>query len=884
MKDNTNQSESKILLAWQEDHYQISPRNSETIHLTVANLGSEPDFFEISVKGVPIEWVALDKPVIQLGAGERGAVELTITVPEPPQSRAGYFPLVVQVACMGKPDLSETISGELTIAAFQTEGRIGMLLSATQFAVVPGSSINIPILLHNRGLIPDTFRLGVEGLPTAWISTASAQTRLEAGQQKEIEFTIQPPRLVESKAGRRRFKIVIHSQTAPEQQEVAECALGVAVFSEFSSQLQPQQIAVEQSAQILVKNEGNSPGAFILDWVSEENLLIFERLQREAIPTTSGDEPQTRLSHIEMSGPQNLRLEPGETGSVEFRARSRSRPIFGGEYSIPFTTRVQSSSNQTVTQVGEVLDRALIPIWVPAVLGIVLISFVCLFLFLFNNSRNQAASATQTVQAGINQILGATQTAAFNQTQAVISGQEDSDGDGLTNNEEFRIGTDPYNPDTDRDELLDGDEVKNRQTNPLKADTDGDGLSDGEEVLRRNTDPLNPDTDADRLTDGNEVQRGTNPLHPDSDQDALKDGDEVSLGTNPLDPDTDKDLLLDGQETPPCPDPLNPDSDGDSIIDGQDLDPCDPNNPSLTATAVAGIPTATPVIPATPVVTNTPTPTLPVTPDIRGTILFESNRDGNIDIYLMNAADRSVTRLTDNPVVDSQPALAPDAFLVAYVTNQANNNEIYLTDIRGQTPINLTNNAADDQYPTWSPDGNWIAFTTNRDGNQEIYIMRRDGSDLRNLSNHPANDFAPTWFRSGGLLGGVEWIAFTSDRDGNQEIYLVNPDGSNLRNLSNNPANDYSPSGSSNSEQITFVSGRDGNPEIYRMNLDGSNQINLTNNGARDFDPFFGPTSEWVAFTSERDGNLEIYVIRRNGESAFNLTQNPAQDSNPTWR
>jgi TolB protein len=887
MNDNPNKPGGKILLSWDEDEVQIAPGNSKTTRLKVSNQGDVDDYYEINIKGLSNAWIAIDSPVVNIRAGEQSQIELTITVPEPPHSRSGRYPFEAQVTSQGNPDVSATISGELNVAAFQTEGRIGILLESVQFSVSPGSTITIPLVLHNRGLEADTFRLDVDGIPAAWISTTGARTTLDAGEQKEVELTIRPPQAAESTAGRRSFTIIAHSQKIPDQQAEVACVLIMAVYAAFSSQLQPHEIPAGESARVLVKNEGNAPDLYSLAWESQEENLTFEQVHRQTIPATEGGQPRTQVSYAVISEAQNLRVESGEVGHMEFRARPRSRPLFGGEYKLPFRTVVRSSSGQTATLDGEAQSRAIIPVWVPITLAIILLLLACLFTYMINRTQNQAASATQTAEAGVSMIAGATQTAAFNQTQAAIIGQEDSDGDGLTNSEEVTLGTDPNNADSDGDELLDGDEVRNLGTDPLNSDTDADGLSDGEEFIRRSTDPRNPDSDGDGLGDGDEVQRATDPLNPDTDQDGLGDGAEINLGTDPLNPDSDNDRLLDGQETPPCPDPLNPDSDGDGTIDGQDLDPCDPNNPSLTQTAEASLPTATEVVPTaeftpTPEATEPPPP--PEPPQLQGDILFESNRDGNLEIYSLNAADMSTARLTNNPVADVQAAYAPDSLRVAYVTNQENNNEIFLIGPNRQAPVNLTNNPADDQQPSWSPDGEWIAFTTNRDGNQEIYVMRSDGSELSNISNNPTNDLYPSWFRSSGLLGGQDWIAFTSDRDGNQEIYIVRPDGTDLRNLSNNPANDYSPSGSSVSEQIAFVSDRDGNPEVYIMNLDGANQANISNNSARDFDPVIGPTSNWVAFTSERDGNLEIYVVQTNGEGVYNITQNPAQDSNPSWR
>ena len=60
----------------------------------------------------------------------------------------------------------------------------------------------------------------------------------------------------------------------------------------------------------------------------------------------------------------------------------------------------------------------------------------------------------------------------------------DLDGDGITNDKEKTLGTDPEKRDTDGDKLLDGEEVSAFKTDPLKVDTDGDGVNDGDEVFK----------------------------------------------------------------------------------------------------------------------------------------------------------------------------------------------------------------------------------------------------------------------------------------------------------------------------------------------------------------------------------------------------------------
>jgi Tol biopolymer transport system component len=84
-------------------------------------------------------------------------------------------------------------------------------------------------------------------------------------------------------------------------------------------------------------------------------------------------------------------------------------------------------------------------------------------------------------------------------------------------------------------------------------------------------------------------------------------------------------------------------------------------------------------------------------------IAFYSDRDGNQEIYVMNAADGSnQTRLTYNNVTDSGSSWSPDGTKIAFASNQDGNLEIYLmnaADGSGQT--RLTNNTAAEGEPDW---------------------------------------------------------------------------------------------------------------------------------------------------------------------------------------
>ncbi|MDE7390501.1 MAG: starch-binding protein, partial [Lachnospiraceae bacterium] len=122
----------------------------------------------------------------------------------------------------------------------------------------------------------------------------------------------------------------------------------------------------------------------------------------------------------------------------------------------------------------------------------------------------------------------------------------DTDGDGLNDGDEVKLyGTDPLIVDTDGDRLPDGYEVLTLHTNPNSLDSNDDGITDDIEDFDSDnltnyeeyilgTDPYNADTDGDYLSDGEEVNvYHTDPLNPDTDGDGIMDGDEIILDLNP---------------------------------------------------------------------------------------------------------------------------------------------------------------------------------------------------------------------------------------------------------------------------------------------------------------------------------------------------------------
>jgi Tol biopolymer transport system component len=276
-------------------------------------------------------------------------------------------------------------------------------------------------------------------------------------------------------------------------------------------------------------------------------------------------------------------------------------------------------------------------------------------------------------------------------------------------------------------------------------------------------------------------------------------------------------------------------------------------------------------------------------------IAFQSDRDGNFEIYVMNADGSSLTRLTNHSSTDVDPTWSPDGRKIAFASNRDGNGEIYTMNADGSSLRRLTNNPAFDAVPSWSPDGQKIAFASDRFVNSGgahfwgIYVMEVDGSNVV-ATIAPFSDSDPAWSPDG------RRIAFVSIRQGDpvypiNDILTMNPDGSALSRLTDDPAADGFPAWSPAGSAIAFVTTRDYNSEIYVMNADGSAQTRLTNHDAFDGSPSWSPDGRQIAFSSNRDGdliddgrfNVEIYTMNADGSDVRRLTNSPGSDSQPAW-
>ena len=99
-------------------------------------------------------------------------------------------------------------------------------------------------------------------------------------------------------------------------------------------------------------------------------------------------------------------------------------------------------------------------------------------------------------------------------------------------------------------------------------------------------------------------------------------------------------------------------------------------------------------------------------------------------------------------VLTSLMAVVDAQAQIAFTSDRDGNSEIYVMDADGANQRRLTENRRDDVYPSWSPDSERIAFQSERDENPEIYVMDADGGNQQNLTNNRHSDYSPAWLNS----------------------------------------------------------------------------------------------------------------------------------------
>ncbi len=276
-------------------------------------------------------------------------------------------------------------------------------------------------------------------------------------------------------------------------------------------------------------------------------------------------------------------------------------------------------------------------------------------------------------------------------------------------------------------------------------------------------------------------------------------------------------------------------------------------------------------------------------------ILFVSERDGNWEIYLVQPDGSGLTRLTQAPQVDADPAWSPDGRRIAFRSRRDGSSDIFIMDADGTDPVNIVRDPGDswdDEFaPVWNPDGATLALFTDRfqpplgncrtgAGAHHLAFMPVTGGheNIREFDALPGEQVSFSWSPDG------RYLAFSSNCSGTvNRLYLWDRETDRVEKLTDGLSNDLHPAWSHNGRYLAFTSNLEGNNDIYLLELASGTWTNLTAHPAKDTHPTWSPDDAQIAFTTNRDGNEEIYAMDADGLNPRNLTRHPARDFWPAW-
>ena len=135
-------------------------------------------------------------------------------------------------------------------------------------------------------------------------------------------------------------------------------------------------------------------------------------------------------------------------------------------------------------------------------------------------------------------------------------------------------------------------------------------------------------------------------------------------------------------------------------------------------------------------------------PDMTKILFATTAPGGGRSIQVMDVATQQVTTLFDySPEsYDSGPAWSPDGRQIAFESNADGDMEIYVMNADGSNVRQITHNTVWDEGPAWSPDGKRFAFSHGADdAHLDIWTMDADGADQRQLTTYPGRDESPDW-------------------------------------------------------------------------------------------------------------------------------------------
>ncbi|MDN5217224.1 hypothetical protein QQ020_34445 [Fulvivirgaceae bacterium BMA12] len=244
-------------------------------------------------------------------------------------------------------------------------------------------------------------------------------------------------------------------------------------------------------------------------------------------------------------------------------------------------------------------------------------------------------------------------------------------------------------------------------------------------------------------------------------------------------------------------------------------------------------------------------------------IIFESNRDGNWEIYAMDKNGLNQTRLTHNDKEDRRPSRHPDGSKIIYESNVGEQVQLLLLDLKTlkTREIPLPEWVTDPLFAKYSPKAEFIAFSA-QDSIQQyhIYLLDQTTLEIQSVVSSAYKIHYPNWSPDG-----RELVIFSrmDTKNADDEIYKYHLGRQQLTRLTFWPKHNFCPAWSMDGKKIAYVTSmEETRPEIYMMDASGKNQQRLTHNEAGDTLPCWAPDGHSLLFTGYRQGNFQICQIK----------------------
>jgi Tol biopolymer transport system component len=130
-------------------------------------------------------------------------------------------------------------------------------------------------------------------------------------------------------------------------------------------------------------------------------------------------------------------------------------------------------------------------------------------------------------------------------------------------------------------------------------------------------------------------------------------------------------------------------------------------------------------------------------------VAFNSDRGGDMNIWLYSLADSSSRQLTTGHGGDYQPNWSPDAKRIAFFSSRSGSPNIWEVEVAGGALRRLTSNSGVNVNPFYSPDGSLLAYQSDEGGRLEVWVMSADGSNPRRLANVGVSGHFMRWTGNG---------------------------------------------------------------------------------------------------------------------------------------